>query len=44
MQAGLDNYLTLAEENNISYFDKTNFFRKTDREKKGSIKDLVQAI
>ena len=45
MQAALDNYVTLAEENNdISYFDKSNAFRKTDREKEDSVKDLEQTI
>lgn len=45
MQAALDNYITLAEENNdISYFHKSNAFRKTDREKEDSVKDLEQTI
>ena len=49
MQADVDNYLTLAEENNdLSYLVKANAFRKTVwetvREKEDSVIDLDQAI
>ena len=49
MQADVDNYLTLAEENNdLSYLVKANAFRKTVwetvQEKEDSVIDLDQAI
>ena len=44
MQVDVDNYLTQAEEKNISCLVKANALRKIVREKENSVKDLEKAI